>query len=619
MAFSYYFFRLWEWFVAHGIPLIALTLVAILIPRIGRLTIRIVANRGHAGAEAKKARLALVGAMVYVVQIVAYFIVILLALTNLGVPAMSAALPATVVSAAVGFGAQKVIQDFLAGFFIISERQFGVGDYVSFDGTSGDIEGTVVALTLRATRIRTPSGEVVTVPNGSAGVITNFSQDWSRAVVDLAIPLQSGESMDDLLERVNHTASEAIHDPSIKDDVTDEVEILPATKLVAPTAAGQSWQVNFRTMVVVNPARQWAVERVIRSALLNVFWDRYDLPSVFAQADFGDAQTIAFPGASEGTKTGSAGSKHDSVNPNQQDVSSDAPTQVFQRADQTAKSTGATGVTGSADSGKSSAAATAAAAGAAGVAAGAAGAKADSKSDVKAGSSTGSSTRASAGADAQDKPAEDAAAVESAPDKDDGPGSPSDVTAPVDATDASGSTDSTDSTNSTDDDDDIWNGVWRGDTYDSKVKNALSIGGRIRPSTTGLILGLILTGGLALASSNPEGASAGVLSPDHWRNDKPAATQEHKPSEASTTPEPTSEQAPATQTPTDTGGTQQPSNVQQPQQTTSPTTGQQQPQQDEPTQQQGSQRQPNAAGRGNGGAQTGTGSAQPSSAASQTS
>lgn len=607
MAFSYYFFRLWEWFVAHGIPLIALTLVAILIPRIGRLTIRIVANRGHAGAEAKKARLALVGAMVYVVQIVAYFIVILLALTNLGVPAMSAALPATVVSAAVGFGAQKVIQDFLAGFFIISEHQFGVGDYVSFDGTSGDIEGTVVALTLRATRIRTPSGEVVTVPNGSAGVITNFSQDWSRAVVDLAIPLQSGESMDDLLERVNHTASEAIHDPSIKDDVIGEVEILPATKLVAPTAAGQSWQVNFRTMVVVNPARQWAVERVIRSALLNVFWDRYDLPSAFAQADFGDAQTIASPGASEGTKTGSAGSKHDSVKPNQQDVSSDAPTQVFQRADQTSKSTG------SADSGKSSAA-MGAAAGAAGVAAAAAGAKADSKSDVKA----GSSTRASAGADAQDKPAEDAAAVESAPDKDDGPGSPSDVTAPVDATDATASTDSTNSNDSTDDDD-IWNGVWRGDTYDSKFKNALSIGGRIRPSTTGLILGLILTGGLALASSNPEGASAGVLSPDHWRNDKPAATQEHKPSEASTTPEPTSEQAPATQTPTDTSGTQQPSNVQQPQQTTSPTTSQQQPQQDEPTQQQGSQRQPNAAGRGNGGAQTGTGSAQPSSAASQTS
>lgn len=611
MAFSYYFFRLWEWFVAHGIPLIALTLVAILIPRIGRLTIRIVANRGHAGAEAKKARLALVGAMVYVVQIVAYFIVILLALTNLGVPAMSAALPATVVSAAVGFGAQKVIQDFLAGFFIISERQFGVGDYVSFDGTSGDIEGTVVALTLRATRIRTPSGEVVTVPNGSAGVITNFSQDWSRAVVDLAIPLQSGESMDDLLERVNHTASEAIHDPSIKNDVTGEVEILPATKLVAPTAAGQSWQVNFRTMVVVNPARQWAVERVIRSALLNVFWDRYDLPSAFAQADFGDAQTIASPDASEGTKTGSAGSKHDSVKHNQQDVSSDAPTQVFQRADQTSKSTGATGATGSADSGKSSAAAAAAAAGVAAGAAGAAGTKADSKSDVKAGSSTGSN--------AQDKPAEDAAAVESALDKDDGPGSPSDVTAPVDATDASASTDSTDSADSTDDDDDLWNGVWRGDTYDSKFKNALSIGGRIRPSTTGLILGLILTGGLALASSNPEGASAGVLSPDHWRDDKPVSTQEHKPSEESTAPEPTSEQAPATQTPTDTSGTQQPSNVQQPQQTTSPTTSQQQPQQDEPPQQQDSQRQPNAAGRGNGGAQTGTGSAQPSSAASQTS
>ena len=148
-----------------------------------------------------------------------------------------------------------------------------------------------MGLTLRATKVRTASGEVVTIPNGSAGVITNFSQDWSRAVVDLAVPLQADESMSQLTDRVEATAAKALCDPSISSDVTGELEVLPATDIVAPTAAGQSWQVNFRVMVVVNPARQWAVERVLRSALVNDFWDRYEMPRVFL--DDSDADTPA--------------------------------------------------------------------------------------------------------------------------------------------------------------------------------------------------------------------------------------------------------------------------------------------------------------------------------------
>ena len=138
--------------VDHAIPLTALLLLAILVPRLGRLTIKIIEGRLDHEEESTKARLALLGALVYVLQIIAYFIIILLALSNLGVPPLGAAVPATIASAAIGFGAQSIIGDFLAGFFIISERQFGVGDYVSFDGTATATEGTVVALTLRATR-----------------------------------------------------------------------------------------------------------------------------------------------------------------------------------------------------------------------------------------------------------------------------------------------------------------------------------------------------------------------------------------------------------------------------------------------------------------------------------
>ena len=281
---KFYMFAIWQAVVDHGLPLLGMLLTAILIPRIGRLAVRVIESRLDENEESTKARLALAGALVYVAQAVAYFLLIVAALANLGVPPLGAAIPATVVSAAVGFGAQSIIGDFLAGFFILSEKQFGVGDYVSFDGVTG-VEGTVVSLTLRTTTVRTPTGEVVMVPNGSAGVVTNFSQEWSRAVVDIAIPVHEGDNLPDITARVEKISEHAIHSPDIRADVAGDLDVLPATGIVAPTVAGQPWQVKYRVLVQVNPARQWAVERAIRSALLASFWDLYKLPNSEAIPD----------------------------------------------------------------------------------------------------------------------------------------------------------------------------------------------------------------------------------------------------------------------------------------------------------------------------------------------
>lgn len=576
---KFYAFQLWEWLVVHGLPLTALVIIAILIPRVGRLAIRIVSNRFDEGEEATKSRLALVGALVYVLQAIAYFAIIMLGLTNLGVPAMGAALPATVVSAAIGFGAQNVIGDFLAGFFIISERQFGVGDFVAFDGTSNDISGTVVGLTLRATKVRTASGEVVTIPNGSAGVITNYSQDWSRAVVDLAVPLQPGESMSQLTDRVEATAAKALGDPTIAGDVTGELEVLPATDIVAPSAAGQSWQVNFRVMVVVNPARQWAVERVLRSALVNVFWDRYDMPRVFLDgsdahsspaadprkalaadsalaptevlpaqltpsdrsasaaaasqsSSAGTAASVSGDGAHGSATTGGALAAHETASAHETAAMDAVQAEGTDRASQLARlgeaaqgektgqpaeaptadgpgirpldSDGTIGRTRPAPSQDATSAASPNAtpssdddAGESGAAAGTDGAKA-------AASGAGVADAAAGGAGVAD----DAAG---------GTGRAGDGIGVNDSEENAGEEDA-------DEKKEKFKGIWRNEEHSSKFKRIMSIGGRTRPSTTGLILALLLVGGLALASSNPEGGDTGWLSPDYWR-DRPSNSE----------------------------------------------------------------------------------------------
>lgn len=273
---THYAIKAWEWLIHPGLPLAALAVLAVLIPRIGRLCVRVVAQRLDADEESTKSTLALAGALVYLVEAVVYFIIAIRALTLLGVPAASAAVPATVVSAAIGFGAQNIIGDFLSGVFIITERQFGVGDYVSFEGTNNAVEGTVVALTLRATKLRTASGEMVTVPNGKVGAITNFSQDWSRAFVEIDIPLRPGENIDHLVSQVEKATKRAVSAPDVKPNVTGDVDVMPAIAVVQPQAAGQPWAVTFRVTVDVIPAKQWAVERAIRSAILNTFWERME-------------------------------------------------------------------------------------------------------------------------------------------------------------------------------------------------------------------------------------------------------------------------------------------------------------------------------------------------------
>ena len=97
------------------------------------------------------------------------------------------------VGVALGFGAQRLVQDILAGFFIVTERQYGFGDLIrlSVPSIPDPAIGTVEDVTLRVTTVRTIDGEVVITPNGQITQVTNLSRDWARAIVDVPVPAAS--------------------------------------------------------------------------------------------------------------------------------------------------------------------------------------------------------------------------------------------------------------------------------------------------------------------------------------------------------------------------------------------------------------------------------------------
>ena len=78
--------------------------------------------------------------------------------------------------AALGFGAQQVVRDLIAGTFIVLERQYGYGDvvHISAVGFTEGATGTIEEVALRTTRLRTLNGEVVIVPNGQFVQVTNL-------------------------------------------------------------------------------------------------------------------------------------------------------------------------------------------------------------------------------------------------------------------------------------------------------------------------------------------------------------------------------------------------------------------------------------------------------------
>ena len=122
-----------------------------------------------------------------------WFIAALLIVSRLRLPVATLVAPATVIGAALGFGAQRLVADFLSGFFLLAERQLAFGDVVEITppGTSNTMRGTVEDVTLRYTRLRTANGGVLTISNADVRQVLNKSRGWSRVDVTVPIPIDA--------------------------------------------------------------------------------------------------------------------------------------------------------------------------------------------------------------------------------------------------------------------------------------------------------------------------------------------------------------------------------------------------------------------------------------------
>jgi small-conductance mechanosensitive channel len=192
---------------------------------------------------------------------VLYVVVAVDVANQLGLPLGSLVAPAAVLGAALGFGAQRIVQDLLSGFFIITEKHYGFGDLVALTVTGGgDAQGTVEDVTLRVTKLRTSDGEVFTVPNGQIVKSLNLSKDWARAVVDIPVPATADiNRVNEVLRDVSTTASRA---DGLPDLLLDEPQLMGVESIEKDT-------VKLRMVARTLPGKQFEVGRRLRSLVVS--------------------------------------------------------------------------------------------------------------------------------------------------------------------------------------------------------------------------------------------------------------------------------------------------------------------------------------------------------------
>jgi small-conductance mechanosensitive channel len=192
--------------------------------------------------------------------VIIWVIALITVLGELGIDLGPLIAGAGIAGIALGFGAQNIVKDFLAGLFVLIEDQYGIGDTVDL----GEASGTVQQISLRTTVLRAQDGTVWHVPNGEVMRVGNKSQIFSVAIVDVTVAYSS--DLDKVKAVILRTATEMCESDAWRDDVLEPPDLLGVE-------AFATIGVTVRTLVKTTPGKQYALQRALRESIKSALDD----------------------------------------------------------------------------------------------------------------------------------------------------------------------------------------------------------------------------------------------------------------------------------------------------------------------------------------------------------
>ena len=251
------------WVSDHGIPILAILIVATAITLFARLLVRRFQRKLEGSPSVTQVlnlqrATTLTHALSATTIVVIWTLAALLILDELSVNLAPLLASAGVAGVALGFGAQSVVRDTLAGFFILLENQYGVGDVVEMQTTANPVSGRVEALTLRVTSLRAFDGTLHVVPNGNIQVVSNKSRGWARAIVDVRVGYD--QDVNEVRDLLDDLFAELRRDRALQDWVRDGPSVLGIERM-ADIAQ------EIRITAETRPSKRLDVERLLRERI----------------------------------------------------------------------------------------------------------------------------------------------------------------------------------------------------------------------------------------------------------------------------------------------------------------------------------------------------------------
>ncbi len=252
-----------KWLMSSGLKAILMLVGALVVVRLATFVTRRVEqafedNDPSTMNEREKQAATLGKVIRNITRIMVWGVAVMMVLKELGIDIGPILAGVGLMGLAVGFGAQSLVKDFIAGMFVLIENQYNVGDVVQAAGASGLVE----KITLRATTLRDYEGNVHIIPNGAIDVVTNKTRQWSRFVLDIGVAYK--ESVDDVMHILKEIGDELAADSKFASMITAPLEVLGVQDF-ADSA------VIIRVMFTTQPVKQWTVGREFRRRVKNTF------------------------------------------------------------------------------------------------------------------------------------------------------------------------------------------------------------------------------------------------------------------------------------------------------------------------------------------------------------
>jgi small-conductance mechanosensitive channel len=248
-----------HWAIASGLRIAVIVTMAWLVLRIvatstARLELEL-ARTTSTGMHDRLKRAETLGALVRnIAGSVIISVALLMILRELNVDIMPMLTGAGIAGVALGFGAQWLVRDLIAGFFVILEDQVRVGDSVVINGQGGSVE----AINLRTIVLRDVEGAVHVFPNGGITTLANRSRDFAYYLIDLNVDFQ--EDTDRVVQILRETAAKLQSEEPYRDAILEPLEVLGVDGF-------KDGQVLIRSRLKTLPQRQFEVGRELRRRL----------------------------------------------------------------------------------------------------------------------------------------------------------------------------------------------------------------------------------------------------------------------------------------------------------------------------------------------------------------